>query len=220
MKHKITTIAFDLGGVIMTIDNDEPVRRFRELGALDADQLLDPYVQTGFFGDLEHGKIDEEEFRQMLSKHVGRELSWDQCQYAWKGYAKAVPRSALNGLLRLRDLGYRLILVSNTNGFMQAWADSAELSDDGHPLSYYFDRMYRSYEMGEMKPDDGFFRYVLREEQGQAEEILFVDDSQRNCAAAARLGFNTYCPRNGEDWMAGVMQVLNESGRTDADGGE
>lgn len=220
MRHKITTIAFDLGGVIITIDNDEPVRRFKELGALDADQLLDPYVQAGFFGDLEHGKISEEAFRQQLSKHVGRELSWEQCQYAWKGYAKAVPHAALNGLLRLRESGYRLILVSNTNGFMQAWADSAEFSDDGHPLSYYFDRMYRSYEMGEMKPDDGFFRYVLREEQKQAGEILFVDDSPRNCAAADRLGFKTYCPRNGEDWTAGVMQALDEADREEAGRGE
>ena len=204
----IKTIAFDLGGVIMTIDNDEPVRRFKEIGAADAEKLLDPYVQSGFFGDLESGKITEEEFRQRLSTHVGTEVSWERCQYAWKGYVKEVPTYSIDALSRIREMGYRLVLASNTNGFMQAWADSDEFSGDGHPLSYYFDRLYRSYEMREMKPQARFFRYILREENTLPEEILFVDDSMRNCAAASELGFRTLCPENGTDWTSVVMEFL------------
>ncbi len=207
----IKTVAFDLGGVIMTIDNDEPVRRFKEIGVSDADRLLDPYVQSGFFGDLEDGSIGEEEFRQRLSEHAGRELTWEQCQYAWKGYVTRVPRYTLDALLQIRELGYRTILASNTNGFIQAWANSPDFSGDGHPLSHYLDRMYRSYEMGEMKPSDLFFRYILREEQTQPDEILFVDDSARNCASASELGFRTLCPQNGVDWTADVMQVLRSN---------
>jgi putative hydrolase of the HAD superfamily len=206
----IKTIAFDLGGVIMTITNDEPVRRFEELGVADARQLLDPYTQTGFFGDLEEGKITDEEFRQQLSAYTGNELSWQQCQYGWMGYVVGVPLRGLKALEELKARGYRLVLVSNTNGFIQAWANSPEFSEAGLPLTHYFDYMYRSSEMGVMKPAAGFFEYILEHEQTPAEEILFVDDSERNCAAAAAMGFQTFQPVNGEDWTEALRLKIKE----------
>ena len=47
---RIKTIVFDLGGVILTIDQSEAVRRFKELGLQDVEKHLDPYVQRGIFG--------------------------------------------------------------------------------------------------------------------------------------------------------------------------
>lgn len=200
MDQKIKTIAFDLGGVIMTINGEEAVRRFEEIGVADARQLLDPYTQSGCFGDLEEGKITEEEFRRLLGEHCGRSLTWEQCQYGWKGYVVDVPLRGLQALVTLKARGYRLILASNTNGFIQAWANSPEFSEAHLPLSHYFDRMYRSHEMGMMKPSRDFFAYILEQERTPANEILFVDDSERNCAAAAALGYQTMQPVNGEDW--------------------
>ena len=59
----------------MTIDQGEALRRFKELGLADAERQLDPYTQSGIFGDVEEGKITAEEFRVELSRLVGRELS-------------------------------------------------------------------------------------------------------------------------------------------------
>ena len=50
---KIKNIVFDLGGVIIDLDRDEPVRRLIEIGVKDADGLIDPYEQKGVFQDLE-----------------------------------------------------------------------------------------------------------------------------------------------------------------------
>ncbi len=55
---KIKNIVFDLGGVIIDLDRDEPVRRLIEIGVKDADGLIDPYEQKGVFQDLETGKIE------------------------------------------------------------------------------------------------------------------------------------------------------------------
>ena len=76
----IKNIVFDLGGVIMTIDQDEALRRFQSLGLADAERQLDPYTQSGIFGDVEEGKITAEEFRTELSRLVSRELSFDDCK--------------------------------------------------------------------------------------------------------------------------------------------
>ena len=37
----------------MTIDQNEALRRFAGLGLADIDKWLDPYTQTGIFGDVE-----------------------------------------------------------------------------------------------------------------------------------------------------------------------
>jgi FMN phosphatase YigB (HAD superfamily) len=206
----IETIAFDLGGVIMTINNEEPIRRFKEIGVDDADKLLDPYTQSGIFGDLEKGSLSEETFRQKLSEHAGRTLTWKQCQYAWKGFVADVPTANLRELSELKRIGYRLILVSNTNGFIQSWADSEDFSELRKPLSSYFDKMYRSYEIKSMKPHDDFFSFVLEHEKSNPNNILLVDDSDRNCKAAEKFGINTLCTTNGEPWIQRLRKKLKK----------
>ena len=71
---KIKNIVFDLGGVIIDLDRDEPVRRLIEIGVKDADGLIDPYEQKGVFQDLETGKIGVEEFCRYLRKYTGKDL--------------------------------------------------------------------------------------------------------------------------------------------------
>lgn len=206
----IKNIIFDLGGVIMTIDQDEALRRFKELGLRDAERQLDPYTQSGIFGDVEEGKITAEEFRLTLSQFVGRELTFDECKYAWLGYRKEVPKRNLDVLKRLRNDGYRLILLSNTNPFMMSWALTKDFDGGEASLEDYFDSLYLSYRLGVMKPDQKFFQAVLYNERIKPEESLFVDDGPRNVDAANKLGFNTLCPENGSDWTAFLMKLLSK----------
>lgn len=59
----IKTVIFDMGGVIITLNHDEAVRRFSALGLQKADEVLNPYCRAGIFGDLEEGKLSLEEYR-------------------------------------------------------------------------------------------------------------------------------------------------------------
>ncbi len=205
----IRDILFDLGGVVITIDQDEAVRRFKELGLADAEKRLDPYTQSGIFGQLEAGTIDAGQFQKGLSELIGRDVSYEECRYAWQGYSKEVPRRNLDALLRLRQEGYRVVLLSNTNPFMMDWALSERFDGDGHSLEFYFDELYLSYRMKLMKPHDLVFRHVLRKEKMFPCECLFVDDGPRNVAAASQIGIHTYCPQNGADWTEKINDYLN-----------
>jgi putative hydrolase of the HAD superfamily len=42
-------------------------------------------------------------------------------------------------------------------------------------------------------------------------ESLFIDDGAGNVQAARQLGFQTYCPRNGEDWRDALTVLLQKS---------
>lgn len=204
----IKNIIFDLGGVVITIDQPQAIRRFKEIGLKDADKWLDAYTQQGCFGELEGGKIDAEEFRVKLSELVGKELTRQECLYAWQGYARDVPMRNLKTLLKLREEGYRVILLSNTNPYMMEWARSNDFSGDGHPLDHYFDKLYLSYEMKIMKPEPEIFNRVMMSEKILPEEALFVDDGARNVATASQLGIRTFCPMNGEDWTGEIYNYL------------
>lgn len=204
----IKNIVFDLGGVIMTIDPDEALCRFKALGLDDAEKYLDSYTQTGIFGAVEEGQITAEEFRSELSRLVGRELTFEECKHAWLGYRKEVPARNLEMLKELRAKGYRLILLSNTNPFMMDWGLSEEFDGNGGSLNDYFDSLYLSFRLKVMKPATEFFKEVLRGEGILPEESMFVDDGKRNVAAAAELGFHTFCPVNGSDWTNELRLLL------------
>lgn len=204
----IRTIIFDLGGVVITLDPQQAVDRFKALGLADAEKRLDSYTQSGIFGDVEHGLITPEEFRREFSKLVGHEVTHEECAFAWQGYAKEVPQRNLDVLQKLRREGYRVLLLSNTNPFMMEWVESPSFDGNGHPVSYYFDHCYLSYQMKLMKPSTDIFRAVLRNEKTFASECLFVDDGPRNVATASQLGMFTMQPENGEDWTQDIYKYL------------
>ena len=202
-------IAFDLGGVVIALSYENAIRRFEEIGLTDARQHLDAFHQHGIFGDLESGRISAEVFREELSRIIGRQLTMDECFYAWHGYVESVPQRNLDMLLRLRQQGYKVCLLSNTNPFMMQWACSPAFDGGHHPIDYYFDRLYLSYEYKVMKPSPEIFRMMLEGQQATADETLFIDDSPNNCAAAEALGIHTLCPHNNEDWIPALKAYLN-----------
>ena len=201
-------IAFDLGGVVIALSYENAIRRFEEIGLTDARQHLDAFHQHGIFGDLESGRISAEVFREELSRIIGRQLTMDECFYAWHGYVESVPQRNLDMLLRLRQQGYKVCLLSNTNPFMMQWACSPAFDGGHHPIGYYFDRLYLSYECKVMKPSPEIFRMMLEGQQATADETLFIDDSPNNCSAAQALGIHTLCPHNNEDWIPALKSYL------------
>ncbi len=207
---KTKTIIFDFGGVIVRLSPDEAVRRFQQLGLADAGQRLDKYHQTGIFGDLEEGKITADEFQHALSQLVGRQLTHEECAYAWQGYAAEVPAKHLSTLKELRRQGYRVLLLSNTNPFMMEWAMSGRFDGKGNPIADYFDKLYLSYQLKMMKPDERVFKQVLIDEGLKAGETVFIDDGPGNVAVASQLGMQTICPGEGDDWTEELKQILNK----------
>ena len=207
----IRNIVFDLGGVIMTICQEEAIKRFKSIGFKNVEDYLNPYTQTDIFGDIEEGKISAEQFRAKLSELIGKEVTYEECKFAWLGYRQDVPLRNLDILRKLKAQGYKLILLSNTNPFMMSWGLSGEFDGNGNSLESYFDSLYLSYKLGVMKPNKKIFKYIIDNEKIQPGESLFIDDGERNINAARLLGFKTLCPINGEDWTKELIELLKNN---------
>ena len=177
---KLRLILFDLGGVIYTSNRLEAVKRFSHLGLKDAEERLNMYTQTGYFGALEEGEISDKEFLIQLSEEAKRPISWNECRHAWLGYATFLPQRNL----------------------------SSDFDGKGNGIRHYLDELYVSYQMKTLKPSLKFFEYILEKEGINGNEVLFIDDSPRNVEAANKLGIHTILAINGQDWTQEVMQSI------------
>ena len=200
----IKNIVFDLGGVIFKIDKAQAIRRFNEVGFNDAASYLDSFAQVGIFGDLESGKISSEQFRSQLSELAGKELTLEDCAYGWQGYAVDLPQRNLDKLIELRQRGFRLSLLSNTNPFMMQWVRSSAFDGRGHGLDHYFDALYLSYEMGIMKPARRIFEMMLHGEKAKPLETVFIDDSPHN---TDKYQYYPYCNKDNRSNCAHIYYI-------------
>ena len=208
MGKNITNVVFDFGGVIAPADLSIVINKFKALGLANIEDYLNMVRQQGFFGDFETGLIDKEQFREKVSKEVGREVTMDECRDAYMGFFSSIPERNLSLMRRLRSEGYRLSLLSNTNPFIIEWAQSKEFDGHGHSLDEYLDSFYLSYELKVMKPEERIFRMMLEAENVAPEQVLFIDDGPKNVEAARRVGINVIHATNGEDWTPAVLSFL------------
>ena len=203
----IKDIVFDFGGVLTTIDTDRALARFNELGLANPKDYINSYCQKGPFFALENGDIDAGQFCDELGKLCKRSITYDDAKYAWCGFITEVHESFLEFLQPLRST-YRLSVLSNTNPFIQGWARSPQFTSCGKSLDDYFDMLFLSYCMKCSKPGEEIYRKMLADGGMVAGETLFIDDSDKNLEAAARVGIKTLKVENGEDWRGKLLQFL------------
>ena len=196
----IKNIVFDLGGVIITLDRDEAVNRFKEAGLKNAAELLNPYHQKGIFLELEEGKLSLDEFYDAVRKEAGKFIPKETIDHGWMGFLKETPDSKLTMLEDLRKKGYRLYLLSNTNLVIMTWALSTAFSPQGKSLDEYFDKLYLSYQIGYTKPHPEIFQFMFNDSGMLPSETLFIDDGEANIEIGNKLGMKTYLAVNGEDF--------------------
>ncbi len=210
----IKNIVFDLGGVVLPLTPEEAWSRFESLGIKNARQQMGLYGQTGIFLKVENGELTADQFIRELNmqaqamadnKEVVEYIGYDKAQWAWKGYLENVELFRLNNLKRLKNK-YNVLLLSNINPFVVEWASSDEFSGDGHPISYYFNQLYYSYELKDYKPSESIFLKLIEMAGIVPQETIFLDDGPKNIHMAEKMGIHGLLVKNNDDWMP----LLNE----------
>lgn len=205
----IKNIVFDFGGVLFDLSWKQAVRRFKAIGLADAEQRLDRFHQRGIFEQLESGLLSTDDFLQELGQLCHRSLSYDEVLHAWLGYVGApMDEAKLNTLDQLRAEGYRTFLLSNTNPFVQAWAEGRDFCLSHRPLSSYLEKCYTSYEVRIMKPDPAIFQFMLRDADILPDETIFLDDSPANIAAAESQGIHTLLVEKNGSWESSLREAI------------
>ena len=207
--NTIKTVVFDLGGVLVDLDIDRCTGAFRSLG-MDAvaDLINNPYYPAEMIGRLEHGIISFHEACDEMRRLSGTpEVTDAQIAWAYGQFLVRIPVAKLRQIDALRERGIRTCVLSNNNPASMKYIRRM-FTADGKTMDDYFDAVFLSYELHELKPSEAIFRKMIAAGGMRPEETLFIDDGQKNVDAAQRLGFAVYMPGPGEDF-GHILDNLN-----------
>lgn len=199
MDAQIKNLLIDFGGVLVDLDRERCLRSFEKIGVDGMEQILSPYYQQGIFMKLEKGEITPSLFHNELRQLTGKEMTDQQIDDAWNSFLLTVPQSKLELLLALRKQ-YNIYLLSNTNAIHWDYSCKNIFNYKGYQVNDFFDKIYLSYQMKELKPTKEIFESVIKDSGLNPAETLFIDDAPANCQTADALGFRTYTPQAREDW--------------------
>jgi|SRR6185312_3620220 len=184
----IKNIIFDLGGVILNLDNRRTEDAFTNLGVKNFRQYFGHGHAASFFMDYEIGKISDRQFIDAVRGLTGPDISDQEIIESWNALLLDFPRERILLLKQLRA-SYRIFLFSNTNALHLA-ALQRRFSETFGPgtLDEHFEKTYYSHLLGMRKPDRASFEYILGENQLNGAETLFVDDAIVNVEGAEQAG--------------------------------
>jgi glucose-1-phosphatase len=194
----ISTLIFDLGGVLINLDLPQCIQNFKELGLQNFEQHLSLFGQKGFFLQFEKGQISATEFREEIRKICPNPLTDAQIDAAWCSFLCDIPNQKLEMLLELKKK-FRLLLLSNTNELHIEVSAAGEFAKINRKITDIFDKCYYSYAMGMAKPDTEIFETLLADAGVTAGECLFLDDGHKNTEQAAKIGIQSYLVDINED---------------------
>lgn len=197
---KVTTLIFDLGGVIIDLDRDACVRAYEKLGLENADALLDNYIPNGIFLQMERGELSAQEFRNEIRQLIKKEVSDEQINAAHMEFLLGIPQERKDMLRKLRK-SYRILALSNTSPIHIEGFFKPTMTCDKYTIDDYFDKLYLSYEMKCHKPTTEIYEKLLQDAGLKGEECLFFDDGLKNIEVARTVGFQIYHVTPDNNWI-------------------
>ncbi len=183
--NKISTIIFDLGGVLIdwnpryvyrsVFDSEEKVEWFlQHITTLDWNEKQD----AGYLiADAVEEKVKEHpEWEKEIRIYYDR----------WKEMLKGTIDETVDILRRLKDSGkFKLYALTNWS------AELFPVALERYEFLQWFDGIVVSGEEGMRKPFPEIYELVLDRYNIKAEEALFIDDSLRNVKAAEFVGITS-----------------------------
>jgi putative hydrolase of the HAD superfamily len=185
--ENISTIIFDLGGVIMDIDVKKTLSAFSNLGLSNVHEYFGHGFAASFFSDHEAGRITDEEFLQEIKKLLSGEVPTESVIEAWNALLLRFPPERIALLKSLKNR-YRIFLYSNTNAIHQEKFKEIFRSSFSSELDSLFEKAYYSHELGQRKPESGGYEQIIRENNLDPRQTLFVDDAFINVEGAIKTG--------------------------------
>lgn len=205
---KIKAVMFDMGGVIVGLDLKACLKAFKEkAGFEDVDNYLNEYRQHGYIGEMEDGKINEEEFYAETLKHCRPGTTEETIRDCFKDFLPCLIKDILQFIRELHEQGYPLYILSNNNPICARIVE-AMMASEGIKINDYFEKVFYSHEVKISKPKAEIYRLAISGTGCKAEEIVFIEDNHQNIEGARKEGIKTIEFSEGMD-IRGAFKALN-----------
>ena len=182
---RLPVLMFDFGNVIGHFDY---ATMFEKLGArigISPQQFETMVYARGaarLSREFERGFVSAEEFARQITAIAGLDISFQEFEHVWPDIFR-LNEPVAQLVAGLKRNGYTLLLGSNTN-VLHATHYRRQFAE----ALAHFDHFVFSYEIGEMKPEPGFFRACVDAVGVPAGSCVFIDDAEVNVAGARAAG--------------------------------
>ena len=195
----INTIIFDFGDIFIDLNYEKSKEAFEKLGLIGWNDDLKS--QNLLF---EIGKITELQFLESFQKYIPN-ADLLEIRTAWNCLIGDFPLKRLE-FLQILSQKYQLFLLSNT--------DSIHIQHFEHMVGqsfcsdFYqcFEKIYFSYEIGMRKPDEVFFKLLIKNHNLSEKRTLFVDDKKENTDTAEKIGLKVWNLQVGEEDVVELIE--------------
>lgn len=190
--QKIKNIIFDYGNVIFEIDFKRTQDALLQLGITNSTEFFAHKSHHNLFNDFETAAITPAQFRAGIREAAGNNnLRDEEIDAAWNSLLIGVPPGIHDVLLKAKEK-YRTFLLSNNNETHYNYiVDYLKREFNMPDNSGLFEKAYYSQHMFLRKPNVEIFEQVIRENNLNPAETLFIDDSPQHIEGAKLAGLNT-----------------------------
>ena len=192
MSAKIKNIIFDLGGVVLDIDESIVYKELEKMG-INTSELAHSKEFIDIMSKFDTGIYTAPSFRKKTKALLGLEKMTDKRFDAiWNAMLLDIPRERIAALEQIRKHS-KIFLMSNSNEIhYDLYVRDLQLRFGYNEFDELFNKSYFSFAEHLEKPDPRFFELILDHEGLLPKETLFIDDTEANIKVAKSLGINTY----------------------------
>ena len=190
--EKIKNIIFDYGNVIFEINFKRTQEALLQLGISNPTEFYGHRNQNPIFDNFEMAGVSSQEFRAEIRKAANNfSLSNEEIDVAWNSLLIGVSANNHDVLLAIKK-NYRTFLLSNNNEIHYNWIIK-HIKEKYNINNYddYFEKAYFSQLMKLRKPNVNIFEQVIKENNLNPDETLFIDDSPQHIEGAKKAGLKT-----------------------------
>jgi len=179
-KTKIENLIFDIGGVVVLSKKIDFTKFDRKWSLPNG--TVKKIVDTCF----KKMSLDKNfNLRGYFKKNFSHLLSFEQYQEVTNRlFQNERINKTLVSWIRRKRKKYIICLLTNNTAILKRLLNKRfKIFDD-------FDYIFNSADIGLLKPDPKFFKYVLKILKTKPKKCLFIDNNSRNIKAAKNLDFN------------------------------
>jgi len=206
----IRIVLFDVGGVLVEVTGIDVILEW--VGhRLTAEEVWRYWFRSPAVRAFETGRMEPEQFAAQLLSELDLDLRADAFLEAFVSWPARLYPGAMELLSRIPP-SYTRALLSNSNALH--WP--RVMDDLG--LGAAFEHRFVSHLIGWVKPDPEAFQHAIERLRCAPAEVLFLDDSELNVAAARDLGLRAVRVRGAAEaeqalLLAGVISADVSAGR-------
>jgi HAD superfamily hydrolase (TIGR01509 family) len=180
----IELVAFDLGNVMVRVEEGPPTRRLARLAGRPCREVFEAVFAPSRKALFESGKITWQQHAENVIASLGLDMSEPELRAIYKTVLSPIPEA-----VQLVDrvlARCRITIASNTAEPHWEW------TRENLPFADRFDPPVLSYQVGAMKPDAAFYRNLVERSGLEPGDILFTDDRSENVDAALVAGIQAF----------------------------